>query len=80
MCQDRTQSDLLPLTHEFISIMLGVRRAGVSEAANQLKTAGVIDYHRGLVRVLDRSGLEAASCECYQIVRKAFDRFLLANK
>src|SRR5215210_8371940 len=49
LCQDRTQSDLLPLTHEFMSIMLGVRRAGVSEAANKLKAAGLIDYQRGLV-------------------------------
>lgn len=77
MCQDRTQSDLLPLTHEFMSIMLGVRRAGVSEAANKLRAEGLIDYHRALVRVLDRSGLEAATCECYEIMRKAFDRFLV---
>jgi CRP-like cAMP-binding protein len=80
MCQDRTQSDLLPLTHEFISIMLGVRRAGVSEAANKLKGDGLIDYQRGLIRVLDRSGLEAATCECYGVVRKAFDRFIVTNQ
>jgi CRP-like cAMP-binding protein len=80
MCQDRTQSDLLPLTHEFMSIMLGVRRAGVSEAANRLKAEGLIDYQRGLVRVLDRGGLEAAACECYGVIRKAFDRFLIANQ
>lgn len=80
MCQDRTQSDLLPLTHEFMSIMLGVRRAGVSEAANRLKADGLIDYQRGLVRVLDRAGLEAATCECYRVIRKAFDRFLVTNQ
>jgi CRP-like cAMP-binding protein len=80
MCQDRTQSDLLPLTHEFMSIMLGVRRAGVSEAANRLRADGLIDYQRGLVRVLDRGGLEAATCECYGVIRKAFDRFLVTNQ
>jgi CRP-like cAMP-binding protein len=80
MCQDRTQSDLLPLTHEFMSIMLGVRRAGVSEAASKLKNDGLIDYQRGLVRVVDRKGLEAATCECYGVIRKAFDRFLTANQ
>jgi CRP-like cAMP-binding protein len=79
MCQDRTQSDLLPLTHEMMSVMLGVRRAGVSEAANRLRAEGLIDYHRGLVRIRDRGGMEAATCECYKVVRKAFDRFLVAN-
>jgi CRP-like cAMP-binding protein len=80
ICQDRTQSELLPLTQEFMSIMLGVRRAGVSEAANRLKAAGLIDYQRGLVRVVDRSGLEAATCECYRVVRKEFDRFLVTDE
>ena len=79
MCQDRTQSDLLPLTHEVMSIMLGVRRAGVSVAANELRKANLIDYQRGLIRIVDRSGLEALTCECYGVVRKAFDRFLVAN-
>jgi CRP-like cAMP-binding protein len=79
MCQDRTQSDLLPITHEVMSIMLGVRRAGVSVAANKLKTDGLIDYQRGLVRILDRKGLEIATCECYGVVRKAFDRSLVAQ-
>ncbi|HEX8459456.1 MAG TPA: Crp/Fnr family transcriptional regulator [Pyrinomonadaceae bacterium] len=80
MCQDRTRSDMLALTHEFMSIMLGVRRAGVSEAANKLKSDGLIDYQRGVVRVLDRKGLQAATCECYWIIRKEFDRFLVANQ
>jgi CRP-like cAMP-binding protein len=80
MCQDRAQSDLLPITHEVMSIMLGVRRAGVSVAANKLKEDGLIDYKRGLVHIRDRSGLEAATCECYGVVRKAFDRFLVANQ
>jgi CRP-like cAMP-binding protein len=79
MCQDRTQSDLLPITHEVMSIMLGVRRAGVSVAANKLRTNGLIDYQRGLIRIRDRSGMEAATCECYGVIRKAFDRFIVAN-
>ena len=76
MCQDRKRSELLQLTHEFIAIMLGVRRAGVTEAANKLKNDGLIDYQRGFVRVIDRKGLEAASCECYAVVRREFDRLL----
>ncbi len=49
------------------------------EAANKLKEGGLIDYTRGLVRIRDREGLEAATCECYGVVRKAFDRFLVTN-
>jgi CRP-like cAMP-binding protein len=79
MCQDRTKSELLQLTHEFISMMLGVRRAGVSTAAAKLKDDGLIDYQRGFMRIRDRKGLEALSCECYVIVRKEFDRLLGAN-
>lgn len=80
LCQDRTHSDLLPLTHEVMSVMLGVRRAGVSVAANKLRTDGLIDYQRGLVRIVDRKGLEAITCECYRVIRKQFDRFLVANQ
>jgi CRP-like cAMP-binding protein len=76
MCQDRTRSDVLQLTHEFIAIMLGVRRAGVSTAAAKLRDDKVIDYQRGFIRILDRKGLEAISCECYGVVRKEFDRLL----
>jgi CRP-like cAMP-binding protein len=79
LCQDRMQSDLLPLTHEVMSIMLGVRRAGVSVAANELRKANLIDYQRGLIRIVDRNGLEAVTCECYGVLRKAFDRFLVAH-
>lgn len=76
MCQDRTRSELLQLTQEFVSIMLGVRRAGVTEAAAKLRDDGLIDYRRGFIRILDRKGLEAVSCECYAVVRKEFDRLL----
>jgi hypothetical protein len=57
---------VLPLTHEFLSVMLGVRRASVTIAAHALQEAGLIQYHRGHIRVLDRAGLEGAACECYQ--------------
>lgn len=73
MTRDRTEGDMFPLTHEFLSRMLGVRRAGVSIAANSLKQHGLIDYHRGDIRVLDRKGLEDASCECYRIVKQEYD-------
>jgi CRP-like cAMP-binding protein len=79
MCQDRTKSELLQLTHEFISMMLGVRRAGVSTTAGKLKDTGIIDYQRGFIRIRDRRGLEKISCECYGVVRKEFDRLLGSN-
>jgi CRP-like cAMP-binding protein len=79
MCQDRAQSKDLELTQEFIAIMLGTRRAGVSEAAGQLQDAGLIKYHRGHITILDRERLEAASCECYPIVKKEFVRLVGGN-
>jgi len=56
--------------------MLGVRREGVTEAAGKLQRAGLIHYQRGTITVLDRSGLEARCCECYQVVKAEFDRLL----
>jgi CRP-like cAMP-binding protein len=76
MSQDRAKSDEMQLTHEFLSIMLGVRRAGISEAASKLQTNGLISYRRGRVHIVDRQGLEATSCECYHVVKKEFDRLL----
>jgi CRP-like cAMP-binding protein len=73
---DRLASNELVMTQELISDMLGVRREGVTEAAGDLQDAGLIRYHRGRITVLDRPGLEARSCECYQVVKTEFDRLL----
>lgn len=68
MVHDRTEGDVLDLTHELISIMLGVTRPGVSIAASTLQKAGLIRYARGRLTIVDRAGLEAVACECYAIV------------
>jgi len=73
LTHDRTVGDSFPLTQEFLSRMLGVRRAGVSVAANSLRQDGFIDYHRGDIRILNRDGLENLSCECYEIVKQEYD-------
>src|SRR6266853_3156561 len=74
MTHDRTQSDELEMTQEFISNMLGVRREGVTHAAQGLQEKGLISYVRGHIKILDRSQLEARVCECYQVVRAEHDR------
>jgi CRP-like cAMP-binding protein len=74
MTHDRVDAAVFPMTHDFLSEMLGVRRPSVSVAAKALQEAGLITYHRGKVTVLDRAGLEAASCECYRLIRERFDR------
>jgi CRP-like cAMP-binding protein len=76
MAHDRIENDEFPMTHEFLSMMLGVRRAGVTVAAGMLQKAGFISYDRGRVRITDRPGLEAAACECHGVVRREFDRLL----
>jgi CRP-like cAMP-binding protein len=73
---DRVGSNELQLTQEFISQMLGVRRAGVTEAANRLQSAGLIRYIRGRITILNRQGLEVASCPCYGIIKGEYDRLL----
>ena len=73
---DRLASNELLMTQELIANMLGVRREGVTEAAGKLQDAGLIRYHRGRIAVLDRPGLEARTCECYQVVKREFDRLL----
>ncbi len=73
---DRLPSNELTMTQELIANMLGVRREGVTEAAGNLQRAGLIAYHRGKITVLNRVGLEARTCECYEVVKKEFDRLL----
>ncbi len=76
MFLDRQASNELPLTHEHIAELLGVRRESVSEAARKLQIAGCIRYQRGHISVIDRTGLEARSCECYRIAKRETDRLL----
>jgi CRP-like cAMP-binding protein len=76
MMHDRAEGEALPYTHEFLSHMLGANRKSVTLAAQSLQTVGLISYHRGKIQVLDRPGLEKASCECYAIVKERFDAFL----
>jgi CRP-like cAMP-binding protein len=73
---DRLPSNRLTMTQELIANMLGVRREGVTEAAGNLQTRGVIEYSRGQITVLDRQKLEQLSCECYEVVKKETDRLL----
>jgi Mn-dependent DtxR family transcriptional regulator len=73
---DRLPSNKLTMTQELIANMLGVRREGVTEAAGKLQGAGLIRYSRGHITVLDRPRLEQRACECYQVVKKEFDRLL----
>jgi CRP-like cAMP-binding protein len=73
---DRLPSNELVMTQELIADMLGVRREGVAEAAAKLKAAGLIDYSRGKITVLDRQKLEARVCECYRVVKRESDRLL----
>ncbi len=76
MTHDRVGSDTLDLTQEFIAEMLGVRRPSVTAAAAVLQQAGFIRYHRGVITVLDRAGIESLSCTCYAVVRTEFQRLL----
>jgi CRP-like cAMP-binding protein len=73
---DRLPSNELVMTQELIANMLGVRREGVTEAALKVQKAGLIKYSRGHITVLDRSGLENRTCECYQVVKTEYDRLL----
>lgn len=71
---DHAKSDTFPMTHEFMSHLLGARRVDVTKSANALQKADLVSYHRGQVTVVDRQGLEEASCNCYRIVREEIDR------
>lgn len=74
--RDRATSDRMPLSHEFLSMMLGVRRAGVTVAVGTLKAAGLIYNTHGQVTIIDRQGLEKACCPCYRTVRNEYQRLV----
>ena len=74
MSSDGVGSGEVALTQEFLAIMLGVRRAGVTEAALEAQAAGLIEYRRGRIRILDRAGLERRACECYARTRSEYER------
>ena len=73
MVADRIHENDLPLTQEFLSEMLGARRATVTLAAGQLQRSGLIEYRRGAIHILNRKGLEQAACECYEVSRKLLE-------
>jgi CRP-like cAMP-binding protein len=76
LSMDRLQGNELVMTQELIANMLGVRREGVTEGALKLQKSGLIKYTRGHITVLDRQGLEKRTCECYEVVRKEYERLL----
>jgi CRP-like cAMP-binding protein len=76
MTHDRMYADEFLLTQEFLAMMLGVQRTGVTAAAGALQRDGLIRYRRGIVTIIDRQGLEDRSCECYGVSRTEFDRLL----
>jgi CRP-like cAMP-binding protein len=76
MTHDRVGGDEFELSHEFLAVKLGVRRQSVTVVAGTLQAAGLISYKHGHIKILDRKGLETASCECYAVVRRRFDDLL----
>jgi hypothetical protein len=77
---DRQDNADMQATQERIASLLGVRREGVTSGALKLQKAGLIEYHRGHIHILDRDGLEARSCECYGVVRRAYDKLSFAHE
>jgi CRP-like cAMP-binding protein len=77
-CRDRADADTFPMTHEFLALMLGVRRPGVTLAVRALQENGLITYNHGTMTVLDRQGLEAVACECYRVIHDELDRVFAA--
>jgi CRP-like cAMP-binding protein len=76
MSSDRIQSDIMPMTQEFLSSMIGVRRASVTEVAGELQRSGLIRYHHGQITITDHRGLEETACECYRMDHDRFSRLM----
>ena len=76
MSSARIRSDVVPVTHEFLSSMLGVRRTGITAIAGELQRSGLISSQRGQVTIIDHAGLEATACECYRIDHARFEQRL----
>jgi len=74
MCQDRSETNELKLTQEFLAIMLGANRTTVTLSALALQNAGYIEYARGLIIIKDRAGLEDFTCDCYRVIKREYDR------
>ena len=74
MTRERVGSDDFPLTHEFLAHMLGLRRVGITQAANTLRRRKLIGYHRGMIQILDAKGLERSCCSCYRAVKDIYER------
>jgi CRP-like cAMP-binding protein len=75
--RDRADSDELPLNHEFLSMMLGRRRAGVTLAPGSFRTAGIIRNPHGKITIVDRANLEEAACECYRSIKRRYEMLML---
>lgn len=80
MAQDRTQSDILEFTQEFLAMMLGAKRTTVTVVAGALQRRGLIEYQRGRVRIINRENLEAAACDCYKITKNLYANLYQAPK
>jgi DNA-binding transcriptional regulator YhcF (GntR family) len=80
MMHDRAEGETLAYTHAFLAEILGANRKSITVAAQSMKDAGLIDYQRGKMQVVDRAALEKASCECYLVVKERFDLFLCPPK
>ena len=80
MCDDQAEHNTVELTQEYLAQILGVRRSTVTVVAGTLQHAGLIQYRRGVIKVLDRPGLEAAACECYRIIREGYERSRLGGR
>ena len=73
---DRVAQDEFTMTHEFLALMLGVRRQTVSAVVSDLGRRGLVVYRRGFIEIVDRAGLEDATCECYEVIREEFARLV----